>query len=450
MRAMRITLASRSLAVLSFSSTLIVAACAGSSSSGTGGQGATGTGGSGAGTGGSGTSTGGNGTGGVTGTGGAVGTGGINGSGGGSGSNSTGGTGGATGTGGVIGSGGSGAGGSATGGATGTGGQAGGAAGGNGFVPYVCPTGMSSPTSFPAGSTATRIPGAPPMDNFDGSQGNGYTNIEGPVWITNALYVSEFGSASKPPPSRIIKIDASDNVSVAFPTISDTGSNGLAVDPQGHIVSANHGVGGIVTFTLPSGTPKTTLIDMFGGKRFNAPNDLTVRNDGSIYFTDPAGDQGNAVQPNEGVYLLPPGATAAMELISTLQGPNGITLSLDQTTLYVGDKSDGITKYPVNTDGTIGTGTAFDTADLAHENTDGMAIDCAGDLYVVRVNEHDIIVANPAGTTIGHITGIPGGGQLTNVAFGGTDHKTLYITVMGNIPVKGVFKLPMPVPGMPY
>ena len=420
-------------------------ACAGGSSGGTGGQGATGTGGN-AGTGGSNTGTGGS----NTGTGGSIGTGGAN--------TGTGGsaTGGVTGTGGGL----TGTGGNATGGATGTGGQAGGsggsaggnggAAGGNGFVPYVCPTGMSSPTSFPAGSTATRIPGAPPMDNFDGSQGTGYTNVEGPVWITNALYVSEFGSASKPPPSRIIKIDASDNVSIAFPTISDTGSNGLAVDAQGRIVSANHGVGGIVTFTLPSGMPKTTLIDIFGGKRFNAPNDLTVRNDGSIYFTDPAGDQGNAVQPNEGVYLLPPGATAAMELISTLQGPNGITLSLDQTTLYVGDKSDGITKYPVNTNGTIGTGTAFDTTDLAHENTDGMAIDCAGDLYVVRVNERDIIIANPAGTTVGHITGIPGGGQLTNLAFGGTDHKTLYITVMGNVPAKGVFKLPMPIPGMPY
>jgi gluconolactonase len=292
------------------------------------------------------------------------------------------------------------------------------------------------------------------MDNFDGSQGNGYTNVEGPVWITDALYVSEFGSASKPPPSRIIKIDASDNVSVAFPTISDTGSNGLAVDPQGHIVSANHGIGGIVTFTLPTGMPKTTLIGLFGSKRFNSPNDLTVRNDGSIYFTDPAGDQGNAVQPNEGVYLLPPGATSAMELISTLQGPNGITLSLDQTTLYVGDKSDGILKYPVNKDGTIGTSTPFDPTDLAHENTDGMAIDCAGDLYVVRVNEHDIIVANPSGTTIGHITGIPGGGQLTNLAFGGSDHQTLYITAMGTLggatPSKGVFKLPLSIPGMPY
>jgi gluconolactonase len=450
---MRTTLASLRLTTLFVSSIFVLGSCASSGGGGTGGQGATGTGGGGGntGTGGGGsTGTGGNSTGGSgPGTGGSIGTGG----------NGTGGsaTGGVTGTGGNATGGVTGTGGNATGGVTGTGGQgggSGGSAGANGFVPYVCPTGMSSPTSFPAGSTATRIPGAPPMDNFDGSQGNGYTNVEGPVWITNALYVSEFGSASKPPPSRIIKIDANDNVSVAFPSISDTGSNGLAVDSQGHIVSANHGVGGIVTFTLPSGMPETTLIDMFGGKRFNSPNDLTIRNDGSIYFTDPSGNQGNKVQPNDGVYLLPPGATAAMELISTLNGPNGITLSLDQKTLYVGDNGDGIMKYPVNTDGTIGTGAAFDTTDLAHENTDGMAIDCAGDLYVVRVSEHDIIVANPAGTTIGHITGIPGGGQLTNVAFGGTDHKTLYITAMGTLggtnPSKGVFKLPLSIPGMPY
>jgi gluconolactonase len=200
--------------------------------------------------------------------------------------------------------------------------------------------------------------------------------------------------------------------------------------------------------------PETTLIDMNAGTRFNSPNDLTIRNDGSIYFTDPSGFQGNVVQATQGVYLLPPGATTAMELISTLQGPNGITLSLDQKTLYVDDNGDGVLKYPVNTDGTIGAGAAFNTTDLAHENTDGMAIDCAGDVYVVRVSEHDIIVVNPAGTTIGHIMGIPGGGQLTNVAFGGTDHKTLYITAQGTLggstPSKGVFKLPLSVPGMPY
>ena len=466
--AVRITLASRSLAVLSFSSTLIVAACAGSSSgTGTGGQGATGTGGSGTGTGGSGTGSGGSGAGGSTGTGGAIGTGGIHGSGGGAGGNSTGGSGGATSTGGVTGTGGiGGTGGSATGGSTGTGGQAGGAAGSSGFVPYVCPSGISSPSAsaIPAGSTATRISGAPPADNFDGNNGTGFTNVEGPVWIGSALYFSEMTGGTNPPPSRIFRIDSSDAVSPFYPSGGggDSGSNGMAVDAKGNLVTANHGVGGIVSFTVP-GAAKTTIISSYNGKRFDSPNDLTIRSDGTIYFTDPnfQAPQGSSGYPQTttGVYMVPPRSTTATEIISTLSNPNGITLSLDEKTLYVGSGS-GVSGYAVNTDGTIAaTATAIDGTNLNYNATDGMAIDCAGDLYVVRANTKDIDVvsfgsAHPSPTSTGtHLTtiaGVPGNGQLTNIAFGGSDHKTLYITAQGNAPGKGVFKLPMPVPGMPY
>ena len=467
---MRNTLASRGLAVLSLSSALIFAACAGSGSggSGTGGQGANGTGGGGTGTGGSGTGgtgTGGIHTGGATGTGGAVGTGGLNGSGGGSGGNSS--TGGATGTGGVTGTGGSGTGGSATGGATGTGGQAGGAAGGNGFVPYVCPTGLSSPSAsaIPAGSTATRISGAPPADNFDGNNGTGFTNVEGPVWIGSALYFSEMTGGTNPPPSRIFRIDSSDTVTPFYPSGGggDSGSNGMAVDAKGNLVTANHGVGGIVSFTVP-GAVKTTLISLYNGKRFDSPNDLTIRSDGTIYFTDPnfqapQDSTGHYPQTTTGVYMVPPGSTTATEIISTLSNPNGITLSLDEKTLYVGSGS-GVSGYAVNTDGMIAaTATAIDGTNLNYNATDGMAIDCAGDLYVVRANTKDIDVvsfgsAHPSptatGTHLTTITGVPGNGQLTNLAFGGSNHNTLYITAQGNAPGKGVFKLPMPIAGMPY
>jgi gluconolactonase len=451
---MRNTLTSHSSAfVLTSAFALGVAACSGSSTgtgtAGTTGGGTAGTGSAGqAGT--SGGSAGTSGTAGTTGTG-AAGTSGT-GTAGTSGTGAAGTTG--TGTAGTSGTGTAGTSGTAghAGGTTGTAGTTGGggmAGTGSGFTPFACSGTFSSPTSFPAGSSATRIAGAPPSDTFN-NNGNNFTNVEGPVWITNALYVSEFGSMATPPPSRIIKIDASDNVSVAFPSVADTGSNGLAVDGNGNIVSANHGVGGIVGINLSTGA-KTTLTDVFSGKRFNSPNDLTIRSDGTIYFTDPCCFQGTMTQANQGVYMLPPGSSTATEILSTLNGPNGITLSLDEKTLYVGDNGDGVSKYTVNANGSIGaTGTAIDTTDLAHENTDGMAIDCAGDVYVVRVNEHDIIVVNPAGTKIGDITTIPGGGQLSNVAFGGTDHKTLYITSQGTGTQRGVFKLPMSVPGMPY
>src|SRR6185312_12814912 len=194
------------------------------------------------------------------------------GSSGGSGGSSGTGTGGSTGKGGTGQTGGT----TGTGGATGTGGQVGGTGGaagsGSGFVPYVCPSGMSSPaaSAITAGSSATRIAGAPPMDNFDTNQGNGFTNVEGPVWIGDALYFSEMLGNPNPPPSRILKIDSNDNVTQFYPSGSggDSGSNGMAVDSAGNLVTANHGVGGIVSFTLPGGV-KTTITDSFGSKRFN-------------------------------------------------------------------------------------------------------------------------------------------------------------------------------------
>ena len=399
------------------------------------------------------TGSGGTGTGGATGTGGSA-TGGTTGSGGSA-------TGGVTGTGGSVGSGGS----------TGTGGQAGGSGGAagsvSGFTPYVCPSGISSPSAsaIPAGSTATRISGAPPADNFDGNNGTGFTNVEGPVWIGSALYFSEMTGGNNPPPSRIFKIDSSDAVTPFYPSGGggDSGSNGMAVDAKGNLVTANHGVGGIVSFTIPGAT-KTTLISSYNAKRFNSPNDLTIRSDGTIYFTDPnfqapQDSMGHYPQATTGVYMVPPGSSTATEIISTISNPNGITLSLDEKTLYVGSGS-GVSGYAVNTDGTIvATATAIDGTNLNYNATDGMAIDCAGDLYVVRVNTHDIDVisfgsAHPSPTSTGThlttITGVPGNGQLTNIAFGGSDHKTLYITAQGNAPGKGVFKLPMPIPGMPY
>ncbi|HVV17374.1 MAG TPA: SMP-30/gluconolactonase/LRE family protein [Polyangia bacterium] len=418
---------------------LLLAACAsGSGGGGTGGQTSAGSGGRG------GSASGGStGTGGATNTGGSTGSGGISASGGNTGSGGTTGSGGGVGSGGSTGHGGTGGGGPA--GGSGTGGSG---TGGNstGFTPYVCPTGVTSPTSFPSGSTATRI--TAPSDAFN-NNGNNFETVEGPVWLNNALYVSEFGSTQKPPPSRILKIDANDNVTIAFPSIVDTGSNGLAIDKDGNLVTANHGVGGLTKINVATGAV-TTITSMYMGKRFNSPNDLTVRADGTIYFTDPAGYQGDMVQPNQGVYMLAPGASSAVELISTLNQPNGVGLSLDGHTLYVDDAGDGVMTYAVNADGTIVTpGTPLDPTDLAHKNGDGVAIDCAGDFYVV-IGSTTVYVVNPSGSTIGSITGFPGASQIANVAFGGPDHKTLYITSQGTGTQRGVYKLPMPVPGMPY
>jgi len=208
-------------------------------------------------------------------------------------------------------------------------------------------------------------------------------------------------------------------------------------------------VGGIVRIN-PSSGAKTTLTASFGGNRFDSPNDLTIRSDGAILFTDPNFQAPTPYpQPNTGVYFLPAGSNMAKLLMMNTNNPNGITLSLDEKSVYIGDGS-GVKSYPLSADGTLGTGTAL-AASTLNGTTDGMVIDCAGNLYVVLVNAHTVIALDPTGKVVGNPIAVPNNGQITNVAFGGTDHKTLYMTVMGSGSMRGVFKLTgMPIPGLPY
>jgi gluconolactonase len=437
------------------------AGCSGGSgnpSPGTGGAAGTGTGGSAGSSGGSAGTTGAGGTGGATGAAGALGLAGTmdQGVGGSSGSGGTAGAAGRGGNGGTAGAGGSSGGrGGATGGTSGggSGGSAGsgGATGGSGggSARWTCPPGSFTGITIPNGSAATKINNAPPPSDLN-NQGNNFTNVEGPVWIGDALYFSEMQSSPNPPKAWIYKIDASDNVTRAFPSVDDSGSNGLAVDGDGNLVAACHGIGGLVRYALPGGA-MTTIISSYMNKRFDSPNDLTIRDDGTIFFTDP-NFQAPSTLPQSAtrVYMVPPGSSTAMVLVDNASNPNGITLSLDQQTLYIGDGG-GVTKYAVNANGTIVTpGTRIDPTDLNNNATDGMAIDCAGNLYVTRVNQHDVIVVSSAGQKVGQMT-IPGAGQLTNIAFGGTEHKTLYVTSQGTgSSGRGVFKVTMPLPGMPY
>jgi sugar lactone lactonase YvrE len=408
----------------------------GTSPSGSGGGGATGSGGtSAAGT---------NGAAGTTGSGGTTGSAGTVGSAGAAGTVGSGGTTGLAGASGTVGT--AGRGGSA-GGNTGTGGGAGsgaGSTGSGGSGPWTCPSGV---TGNPLPSTtiaATRITGAPPADTFNNT-GNNFTNVEGPVWIGDTLYFSEMQTTDLPP-SRILAIGPGDAVSVF---IADSGSNGLAVDPSGNIVSANHGMQGIVRFSLP-GKTATTLVSMYNGKKFNCPNDLAIARDGTIYFTDPSYQNGSNPQMGTRVYQLAPGATTATAVTDYTQQPNGIALSLDESTLYVGGQS-GLKKYAI-TGGTVAmTGTAFGPSDVTMSgvNVDGMTLDCAGNLYAAVASTTNVIVVKSDGTKLGTIT-ISGAQAATNVAFGGTDHQTLYITGQGSGKNQGVFRTHLNIPGKPY
>jgi gluconolactonase len=202
---------------------------------------------------------------------------------------------------------------------------------------------------------------------------------------------------------------------------------------------------------MPSGMPGTPVASTFMSARFNSPNDLAIRSDGNIYFSDPPHQAPNTLpQPATLVYRVAPSGDITpipnAEAPDQLGNPNGVTLSLNEDFLYV-SASVG-RRYPVMADGSLGAGTDFP----ATAGGDGMVIDCAGNLYVAR--DQGVSVYTPDGTSIGTITvsGANALGQniqsVTNVAFGGPDHQTLYITALGN--GKGLFTLPLNLPGRPY
>jgi gluconolactonase len=263
------------------------------------------------------------------------------------------------------------------------------------------------------------------------------------VWIGDSLFVSEFPGSPNPPPSRIIQVSSSGTVSVALP---DAGTNGLAVDLTGVLYGAVHADGSISKFDRTSGA-RTAVASTYMGMRFNSPNDLAIRSDGNIYFSDP-NYQAPSSQPQgmTRVYRVAPGTNTVSVVDATLTQPNGVTLSLDENTLYV-SSNNGIVTFPVMADGSTGTRSS---TPFSSTNIDGMTLDCAGNLYGAVINSGNIAVFSPTGTQLGMIS-VAGTSAVTNVAFGGADHKTLYITAQGSgSSGRGLFQVQLAFPGMPY
>lgn len=388
-RFMSLRLASVSLVLASFSAALVGPGCSssGPTAGGTGGA------------------TGGQGTGGLS-TGGSPGTGGT----GAVGSGGAAATGGTPGTGGNILSGGGGAGGSATGGTAGQRGGAGagghGPAGGGGGAPgghgsaakSICAPGASYGNPLTAMGSVTSI-SAPPSDYF--------AFIEGPVWIGGLATLFFSDNASNP--ERVFKLVPPSTTPAVF--IANSGSNGMGVDNSDRIIAADQRNKRIVRFDPMTGQVVGTPVSTGSAK----PNDVIVRSDDNVYFTD----------PDSGFYRISPTGTvsAAMKLTASSR-PNGIELSLDENTLYVGDVGNRtIAKYTLAADGTVMTSTGTNlVAQTMHDTVDGMCVDCAGNIYAGTSG--GIEVYSPAGTYIGTVPT----GESSNCTFGNADRKTLFVT----------------------
>jgi gluconolactonase len=212
----------------------------------------------------------------------------------------------------------------------------------------------------------------------------------------------------------------------------EPGANGLALDPHGRLVLAEHGDRRI-TRLEPDGR-RTVLADRYEGKRLNSPNDVAFRSNGDLYFTDPPfGLPGTFDDPARelawsGVYRLSPDGALTL-LLDDLTHPNGLAFSPDERTLYVSNADRAravILAYPVRDDGTLGEGRVFaDLTPLAARlpgGPDGIEVDAAGNVFAVGPG--GVYVFAPDGAHLGTIvTGV----ATSNVAWGG-DGSDLYVT----------------------
>jgi len=211
-------------------------------------------------------------------------------------------------------------------------------------------------------------------------------------------------------------------------TVPLVGSNGTTLDRQGRVVFCAYG--NHTVERLEKDGTRTVLADRFEGKRFNTPNDLVVKSDGSIYFTDTQADRVHADNdprqglPFTGVYLIKDGKVQS--LAKDLVSPNGLAFAPGEKYLYVNEsQKKRITRFDVQTDDTIANPHVFIdmTSDPAPGVPDGMKVDKKGNVYCTGPG--GLWIMSPDGKHIGTIlTPL----RLTNLTFGGADGKTLYIT----------------------
>lgn len=259
---------------------------------------------------------------------------------------------------------------------------------------------------------------------------------EGPVWINDALYFSDF-VFSAGFPSRIQKLDASGLMTTV---IDDSGSNGLAVDTNGQLVAGTHKYKSVSRYNPLTGE-RSSVAEQFNGNVFNSPNDIAITNDGTIYFTDPAfqRDAAPGGQEKTGVYRVAIDGSVTL-IDDTISNPNGITLSPDESVLYVnGGGEQGLLRaYPI-VDGIPQAGKNLVTG---INIPDGMAVDCHGNIYVTEHITRKLRVFTPAGEQIAQASV---DANLTNVAFGGPEGKTLFMTGAGSL-----WKIELAITGSAY
>jgi gluconolactonase len=260
---------------------------------------------------------------------------------------------------------------------------------------------------------------------------DGFQFTEGPVWNPAGFLLF-----SDIPANQIVKF-----VPGAAPTAFRTpsgNSNGLTYDRAGRLLACEHS-NRRVTRQEADGS-LTVLASSYDGKKLNSPNDIVVRSDGTIYFTDPPYGirEEQKELPFQGVYKISPEGKLTL-LAQDFDRPNGIALSPDEKTLYVDDSARlHIRAFDVAPDGSISHGRILAELKSARQGVpDGMKVDRKGNLYVTGPG--GVWVFDKRGKHLGTIlmAELP-----ANCGWGDADYRTLYLTAR-----TGLYRIRLKIPG---
>lgn len=269
---------------------------------------------------------------------------------------------------------------------------------------------------------------------------DGFSFTEGPVWHPDGYLLF-----SDPNTNTIYRYDpASHNVTVYMSHSGYTGadigeygqpgSNGLTIDKEGRLIVDQHGNRRVVRYEKKG--PLTVLADKIDGRRFNSPNDVVLKSDGSIYFTDPPYGLPGFFNDSKkeldysGVFMIRNGKVSVVS--KDLGGPNGLAFSPDEKYFYVSNwdirdihHTKTLWRYEVQPDGTLRNGKVFYDFSFTEDDEalDGIKVDKEGNLFVSAPGGLWILSAE--GKLLGKIVTPE---RPANMAWGDADGKTLYMT----------------------
>src|SRR5437660_1245206 len=278
-----------------------------------------------------------------------------------------------------------------------------------------------------------------PINAIADGMGGPLGPVEGPVWWKEGGYLL-FSDIHA---SKRMKYTPGQGVTVFQEKTNQ--ANGLTRDLQGRLLACEHETRRVIRQELDGSI--TVIANSFQGRRLNRPNDVVVKSDGSIYFTDPWTSPAAPEQWDltfSGVYRVTPDLGTLSLLIDDFVLPNGLAFSPDESVLYINDTRRGhIRAFDVLPSGMLAKHTDRIFADLRGPEPgvpDGMKVDVQGNVYCGGAG--GIWIMDKTGRKLGRI--MHGAPATTNLAFGGDDWKTIYFTSrnhLGSVKVK--------VPGVP-